>query len=373
MATIAEKLINCVICTDAFTRTDRQVLPCDHVFCKGCVNRMTDDEKIKCPICSKVCGIYDVMYHYEMEETTVGLTNLLQSSADKVDVTQNHVTLTADDKCEACEENVINSLCNQCQQWFCKVCRNAHQKMTTSERHTYTELTSVRRQLSKDSLTDIIHLTKSFKQKAKGLKSMSEAYETWMEEQQTSPKCAAHTSKALQKSFHEDIDKHFDTIDERIEIFVKTNSKVFTDQYQDIIHKMTSCIALTNDIESSLTQNHSKTSRMIAAQDKQLLSQAEVLLKSMAGMSMDVVEIPQMRLEREQNWSLEGAVDLDVQYCTVRVCNPHVSIFIYSHNVTLTYSQIYNVDYMYTLFCYEPNTFRLLKKASMFLNLFTPS
>ena len=42
-----------------------------------------------------------------------------------------------------------------------------------------------------------------------------------------------------------------------------------------------------------------------------MLSQVSELLQSLADQTyIDAVEIPQVRLERGQDWSLEGAVDL---------------------------------------------------------------
>ena len=87
MATSAEELTNCVICTEFFV--DPQVLPCEHVFCKSCVNRMKDAGTIKCPNCSKVCVIDDVKPDFRLatfldalEKTTEHFTKLLQSPAN---------------------------------------------------------------------------------------------------------------------------------------------------------------------------------------------------------------------------------------------------------------------------------------------------
>ena len=45
---------------------------------------------------------------------------------------------------------------------------------------------------------------------------------------------------------------------------------------------------------------------------EKVLREAQELLQSLAGPSIDAVEIPQVRLERGQDWSLEGAVDLQL-------------------------------------------------------------
>ena len=131
MATSAEELTNCMICTEIFT--DPQVLPCDHVFCKGCVNKLRNGGTVKCPKCCKVCVNDDVKSDFRLATfldalatTTEKLTRLSSSSVITDDVTQQHVTPPAGDKCESCEENVIDSFCHQCQQWFCESCRKVH-------------------------------------------------------------------------------------------------------------------------------------------------------------------------------------------------------------------------------------------------------
>ena len=62
--------------------------------------------------------------------------------------------------------------------------------------------------------------------------------------------------------------------------------------------------------------------RLLVEGDK-LLSKAKELSQSLAGPSIDVVEMPEVRLKRGQDWSLEGAVDLqlrtipsNIQVCT---------------------------------------------------------
>ena len=121
MATSAEELTNCVICTEFFV--DPQVLPCEHVFCKSCVDQMKDAGTIKCPNCSKVCVTDDVKPDFRLAtfldalaRTTERLTKLTPPIACNDDVTHKSMTPPAGDKCEPCEENVIDSFCHQCQQ-----------------------------------------------------------------------------------------------------------------------------------------------------------------------------------------------------------------------------------------------------------------
>ena len=163
MATSAEELTNCVICTEFFT--DPQVLPCEHVFCKGCVNRMTDAGTIKCPNCSKVCVIEDVKPDFRLAtfldalaKTTEHFTKLIPSNPNADDVTQQHVTPPAGDKCESCEENCIDLFCHQCQQWFCRKCKKMRGKMKATKNHTYTVLAETSQQTKPDMSKNIKHL-----------------------------------------------------------------------------------------------------------------------------------------------------------------------------------------------------------------------
>ena len=98
MATSAEELTNCVICTEFFV--DPQVLPCEHVFCKGCVNKLTKFGSIKCPKCCNVCVNGDVKPDFRLATflealatTAEKLTRLSSSSANTNDVIEKHVTL----------------------------------------------------------------------------------------------------------------------------------------------------------------------------------------------------------------------------------------------------------------------------------------
>ena len=79
---------------------------------------------------------------------------------------------------------------------------------------------------------------------------------------------------------------------------------------------MKACVDMTTNMDELIAQND----RKIFAEGEELLSQAKELLQSLAGPSIDAVEIPQVRLERGQDWSLEGAVDLQLLQVQHNVC-----------------------------------------------------
>ena len=321
MATSAEELTNCVICTEFFT--DPQVLPCDHVFCKGCVNQMKDAGTIKCRNCSKVCVIEDVKPDFRLATFLDAFAKYAenvtkQPSTGSHDVTENHVTPPAGDKCESCEESVIDSFCHQCQQWFCKSCKKMHGKVKSTKDHTYTPLAEKSQELK----IDISKYVKLFKQETEKLKISAKCYESAINELKETQKKVAHKSKVLRKAFHEDIDKYFDAVDGRIESVCNPYFNSFANSNQDMNIKMKACVDLTAKMDHLMAQNDSE----LFARGEQLLNKAEELSQSLAGSSMDAVEIPQVRLERRQDWSLEGAVDLQLLPVQRRL---HVSITLF--------------------------------------------
>ena len=310
MATSAEELTNCVICTEIFT--DPQVLPCDHVFCKGCVNKLRNGGTVKCPKCCKVCVNDDVKPDFRLATfldalatTTEKLTRLSSSSVITDDVTQQHVTPPAGDKCESCEENVIDSFCHQCQQWFCKSCKKVRGKMKATKHHTYTVLAEMNQQLK----TDMVKSMTLLKQKREELKTKAKFYESIIKELKTTQTNALDKSDVLRKTFHGEIDKYFNTINHQIAVACITDLTAFESQSQATIVNMQACADLTAKMDNLIA----KTDSELLPQGAQLLSQAKRLSQALDDSFIDAVEVPQVRFERGQDWSLEGAVNLQLR------------------------------------------------------------
>ena len=85
-----------------------------------------------------------------------------------------------------------------------------------------------------------------------------------------------------------------------------------------MIAKMKACVDMATAADDLMKQSD----RNLFAEGDKLLTKAGGLLQSLAGPFMDRVEIPQVRLERRQDWSLEGAVDLQLRRIPsdIRVC-----------------------------------------------------
>ena len=321
MATNAEELTNCVICAEFFT--DPQVLPCEHVFCKGCVNQMTIGRKLKCPNCSKVCMTDDIKPDFRLATFLDAFAKYAENVTNQFsinshhDVTHQHVTPPPGDGCESCEENVIDSFCHQCEQWLCTSCKKVHGKLKATKDHSYTVLAAEQQQ--QQLRTSLMEKMKTLNKINVQLNVVTRRHEAAIEASEAEQKMAIAKSNALRKSLHEDIDKYFDTIDEHIEDFCRADLTALTDQNSDVAVKMKACVDITASMANLTAQNERELHADGAATS--LLSQATTLSQSLAGPLSDAaVKIPQVRIARGQDWSLDGAVDLHLE----RV--PHVHV-----------------------------------------------
>ena len=144
---------------------------------------------------------------------------------------------------------------------------------------------------------------KFLKQKSEELQANTTFYESIYKELKETKKLFFEKSNVLREAIHKELDKYFDTIDEKIEIPCSTGLKSFMDQNQDTIAKMQACVDLTSKMDNLIT----KPDRELLAQGEHLLIQSNELSQSLAVPSSDDAEIPKVRLERRQDWILEPA------------------------------------------------------------------
>ncbi|CAF3698261.1 unnamed protein product [Rotaria sordida] len=110
------QLITCPICLEIF-REPLQ-LPCQHTFCKLCLERITEDRWGRCPVCR---GCYRVPFagvgSFEVNRTIV---NLLESLSH----TEPKPMLKA--KCALCKLEDTITVCEHCREAICCKCRRQH-------------------------------------------------------------------------------------------------------------------------------------------------------------------------------------------------------------------------------------------------------
>lgn len=207
-------------------------------------------------------------------------------------------------KCEACDENVIASFCHQCQQWFCKGCQKVHAKMKLAQGHTYTSLAEKCDQV-KDSVKKEIQNLQERTEELKSVAAQNRKANRNMEANQIQAK---QTSQQLRAALHEDVDKYFDVIDERIDKLCKPVLDNVNDKTSGNNDKLEATEKLSSELNNMLKQDDITA----LTEAEKLVSDAQELVKSVDGNFDVVADIPRVGLERNPNWSLEDAVTVEL-------------------------------------------------------------
>ena len=125
---VLEREITCPICGDHYK--EPKVLPCYHYYCKECIYKLLlrcdRGQPISCPECRKDA----VIPNNNVDQLPPAFfKNRIQSMYDqlKQKVVVSH--------CEACGIPEVSSYCQQCAQYICSKCVEAHQRMKVFSGH----------------------------------------------------------------------------------------------------------------------------------------------------------------------------------------------------------------------------------------------
>ena len=121
MATSAEELTECIVCFIPFR--DPQLLPCQHTFCKRCVDQIADAGAIKCPKCNTVSLTADVKPDFRLGVFLDALAKQAEElNISKQENSDDTNSITDSMQCESCEEKPVSYWCKDCELWLCKQC-----------------------------------------------------------------------------------------------------------------------------------------------------------------------------------------------------------------------------------------------------------
>ena len=142
-----EKLSNqlsCSVCLEEYHRP--RVLPCLHVFCEGCLEKLvgTQRDKLKapCPNCRKpaplpeggVSSLPSAFYIQHLFE--------VREALEKVG---NHEKA----RCDKCGEGEVQAFCRDCGEFICQYCLGVHNKWKDFQSHEISSLDQVQETASK--------------------------------------------------------------------------------------------------------------------------------------------------------------------------------------------------------------------------------
>ncbi|XP_011404961.1 PREDICTED: tripartite motif-containing protein 45-like [Amphimedon queenslandica] len=118
--------ITCAVCQSTFS--DPRLLSCLHSFCKQCLSKLLvrglKFNTIKCPLCRNEHflllseGVDDLMPNTQLASK---LESLLQPAPQPL--------------CGECEEANVVSFCENCHNYLCELCHQAHKRMASFKSH----------------------------------------------------------------------------------------------------------------------------------------------------------------------------------------------------------------------------------------------
>jgi DNA-binding beta-propeller fold protein YncE len=142
-----EKLSNqlsCSVCLEEYRRP--RVLPCLHVFCEACLEKLVGAQRDKlrapCPNCRKpaplpeggVSGLPSAFYIQHLFEVREALEKVRNPKKAQ---------------CDKCGEGEVQGFCRDCGQFICQLCLNTHRKWKELQGHEISSLDKVQETASK--------------------------------------------------------------------------------------------------------------------------------------------------------------------------------------------------------------------------------
>ena len=122
-----EKEITCPACQDHYT--DPKVLPCLHYYCKQCIYRLALRTGLNKPFSCPKCRRDATLPQGDVDKLpTAFFINRMKELHSKLEKAHDEV----DAKCELCSGDNMEAFCQQCAQFICKKCIEAHQRMEKS-------------------------------------------------------------------------------------------------------------------------------------------------------------------------------------------------------------------------------------------------
>ncbi|XP_033645833.1 E3 ubiquitin-protein ligase TRIM33-like isoform X2 [Asterias rubens] len=122
----------CKVCDGDLTSREPKLMPCLHTVCKECVMNVAsaDKQSCRCPICRQDCrNVNDIIDNYF-------LTSAAASASSENNIKNPSVCL-CDDKSE------VSAFCQDCMEWLCDPCVQAHQRVRVTKDHVIKEKSEV--------------------------------------------------------------------------------------------------------------------------------------------------------------------------------------------------------------------------------------
>ncbi|XP_071955898.1 E3 ubiquitin-protein ligase TRIM33-like [Antedon mediterranea] len=124
---------SCPICKQELASRQPKLMPCLHTVCKTCILVIPDTSTSRCPVCNQECrNSTDIIDDY-----------FIISAAIKSETNKETLCTSCEDSAEA------TSYCQDCQEWLCDACVQAHFRVRVTKDHIISRKTDAERALAR--------------------------------------------------------------------------------------------------------------------------------------------------------------------------------------------------------------------------------
>lgn len=124
----------CHNCNDQYTDGEKhaRLLPCLHSLCFKCLNKIREKNQLQCPNCKVIHTIGDVEKTCPCDQSRRGLIEFVKIKREPRSVF-----------CSICPTRNATHRCQQCAEFLCSECKNAHKRVNATKNHTLLEFDSL--------------------------------------------------------------------------------------------------------------------------------------------------------------------------------------------------------------------------------------
>lgn len=122
-----EMFLMCHNCNDQYTDGEKQarLLPCLHSLCFKCLNKIKEKNQLQCPTCKVIHTVDNVEKTCPCDQSRRGLVEFLKVKKEPRSVF-----------CSICPTRNATHRCQQCAEFLCSECKNAHTRVNATKNHT---------------------------------------------------------------------------------------------------------------------------------------------------------------------------------------------------------------------------------------------
>lgn len=299
-----EEITTCIICYETFT--DPQILPCDHSYCKGCINRMTKQSKLKCPECNTVSNVCDIRSDFRLSKFLDALT---KHTEDLTKVVENTIPnrVPGLKLCELCEEHPISYRCEDCSEcaWMCRGCKRGYEKGKATKSHKVKQLADAKASNIHKLQDQVETLNNRIAELNSAVAMCKERLDVTKHIEVTS----LEACETIRAECHAQLDKHFDSVKIKINDVIKLAEYQITTDRKSCIDELTKVEQQTDDITELIAADDSK----LAIDGDALIREAQSYIESLKSLAVDI-PIPEIKLEINPEWKPSDASVLHITH-----------------------------------------------------------